>query len=435
MFVISQPNFEILDERFFTVFVRWFMLGIDHTPYQLPGLSFIVAPFVYMFGDNWFSWRFPIILFGMIFLYFYYKVIENISNKKIALLTTVILSLSPMIFVHSSLMLRDIPVMALGFMAIYLYLKQKYYFSALIIGLSALIKETAFFFVIFITLHYILTNREKIIMQVSSSLDKRCFGFIKTPLFTILILSASFLIPLTIYDNTINVLEYQTVKPELRTWDEDGKFMGMRFNITESNIELYKKPLNDFNYMNKIKDPFHHLQIFIFKGYYSNKEIEDKNENLKASFLPIAPTSTKTVFSYDSLYKQVHLINNIEYHQNTFSFLWDQSMINYSWWHVGFWSCIILIGYTTFQRIKNKIPISKNIIFIFCGLTFFAPYLIIEMIRDTYAYYMIYFLPIMALGLITMIYRIQNKNLRILVFAGFLLAIIINFIYSFPIKF
>ena len=42
MFVISHPNFEVLDEVFFTNFMRWFMLGIDHTPHQLPGLSFIV---------------------------------------------------------------------------------------------------------------------------------------------------------------------------------------------------------------------------------------------------------------------------------------------------------------------------------------------------------------------------------------------------------
>ena len=135
MFVISHPNFEVLDEIFFTNFMRWFMLGIDHSPYQLPGLSFIVSPFVYVFGDNWISWRFPIIIFGMVFLYFYYKVVEQIFTKKIALMTSVIMAFSPVIFVSSSLMLRDMPVMALGFFAMYLYLKKKYYFSALLIGL------------------------------------------------------------------------------------------------------------------------------------------------------------------------------------------------------------------------------------------------------------------------------------------------------------
>lgn len=140
------------------------MAGIDHTPYQLFGLSAIEYPFIVAFGDNWFSWRFPVIIFGMVFLYFNYKVIQHIKDKKTALLVTGILAFSPLVFVQSALLLRDIPVMALGFMAVYLYLKQKYYFSALVLGLSALIKETAIFFVAFIILHYVMTNRKKLLL-------------------------------------------------------------------------------------------------------------------------------------------------------------------------------------------------------------------------------------------------------------------------------
>jgi len=168
MFVISHPNFEILDEIFFTNFMRWFMLGIDHTPYQLPGLSFIVSPFVYVFGDNWASWRFPIVILGMVFLYFNYNVVEHISTKNTALIASIILAFSPVIFVSSSLMLRDMPVMALGFLSIYLYFRKKYYFAALLIGLSALIKETAIFFVLFIVIYHGVTHRYEFIIMVKN---------------------------------------------------------------------------------------------------------------------------------------------------------------------------------------------------------------------------------------------------------------------------
>jgi len=203
MFVISQPNFEMLDEVHFTNFMRWFMLGIDHTPYQLPGLSIIVSSFVYIFGDNWLSWRFPIVLCGMLFLYFYYKVVEHVSNKKIALLTTIILSFSPVIFVSSSLMLRDMPVMAAGFLSLYLYFKQKYYFSALLIGLSAIIKETAIFFMIFIALWHVFT-------YIKSRENKITFNSLKKPVIFLLIVSITFLTSLYIYENTVTVLEYTT---------------------------------------------------------------------------------------------------------------------------------------------------------------------------------------------------------------------------------
>jgi hypothetical protein len=76
--------------------------------------------------------------------------------------------------------------------------------------------------------------------------------------------------------------------------------------------------------------------------------------------------------------------------------------------------------------------ISKDIIFIISGFSFFVPYLIIDMVRDTFAYYMIYFLPVMAVGLVTIIYKIKNKMIRFFVFAGILLGIIGNFLYIFP---
>ncbi|MGY5144565.1 MAG: glycosyltransferase family 39 protein [Candidatus Nitrosopumilus sp. bin_32a] len=404
------------------------MLGIDHTPYQLPGLSFIVSPFVYVFGDNWASWRFPIVILGMVFLYFYYKVVEHISTKKIALITSIIMAFSPVIFVSSSLMLRDMPVMAIGFFSIYLYFKQKYYFAALFIGLSALIKETAIFFVIFIAIYHCLHNREEFVLAVKN-IQKHSFKFIKTPLISLLIMTTAFLIPLMIYDNTITVLEYSTRFPEYFTVNENFDPGVMRFDILRSTTEIYQKPVEQFNYVSQVTDPIHHLQVIFTKGYYTQQEVST-NEFI-ASFLPIS--SGKTVHNITYGYDKTYIDDEgIERHQKEYSTLWVQSIINYTWWHIGFWSCVVLIGYAIFQRVKNKIYVSKDVIFIISGFSFFIPYLIIDVLRDTFAYYMIYFLPIMGAGLTTIIYKIPNKTIRFLVFAAFLLAIIGNFLYIFP---
>ncbi len=428
LFVISHPNFEVLDEVFFTNFMRWFMLGIDHSPYQLPGLSFIVSPFVYVFGDNWASWRFPIVILGMVFLYFYYHVVKHISTKKIALISSVILAFSPVIFVSSSLMLRDMPVMALGFFAIYLYFKQKYYFAALLIGLSALIKETAVFFVIFIIIYHCLHRREELFSTIKN-IQKNNLRFIKIPLISLVIIISAFLIPLMIYDNTITVLEYPTRHPEYLAVNENFETGSMRFDIVMSTEEIFQKPVEQFNYVAQVTNPIHHLQVMFTKGYYQQQDVVT-NEFI-ASFLPI--TSGKTIhdmsYGYDKSYVDEE---GIERHQKEYSTLWIQSMINYSWWHIGFWSCVVLVGFATFQKVKNKMLISKDIIFIISGFSFFVPYLIIDMVRDTFAYYMIYFLPVMAVGLVTIIYKIKNKMIRFFVFTGILLGIIGNFLYIFP---
>ena len=428
MFVISNPNFEILDEVFFTNFMRWFMLGIDHTPYQLPGLSFIVSPFVYVFGDNWASWRFPVVILGMVFLYFYYKVVEHVSTKKTALMTSVIMAFSPVIFVSSSLMLRDMPVMALGFFSIYLYFKQKYYFASLLIGLSALIKETAIFFVMFIALYHVFTNREKILFDLKNT-HKSSLRLFKIPFFSLLIIALAFLVPLTIYDNTVYVLEYSTRHPEYFAVNENSEFGSIRFDVFRSTSEIYQKSIEEFNYVAQITNPVHHLDVMFAKGYYTQQDVAT-NEFI-ASFLPIESGKTIHQMKYGSDVVSVDE-DGIELHHKEFSTLWVQSMINYSWWHVGFWSCIILIGCAGLQRIKNKIPLSKDIIFIFSGFAFFIPYLIIDALRDTFAYYMIYFLPVMATGLIFLIYKIPQTTVRFFVFAAFLLAIIGNFLYVFP---
>lgn len=427
MFVISHPNFEVLDEVFFTNFMRWFMLGIDHTPYQLPGLSFIVSPFVYVFGDNWASWRFPIIILGMVFLYFYYHVVKHISTKKIALISSVILAFSPVIFVSSSLMLRDMPVMAMGFFAIYLYFKQKYYFAALIIGLSALIKETAIFFVIFIVIYHCLNlRRDGLTMK---NIQKQDLRFIKTPLISLIIIALAFLIPLAIYDNTVTVLEYTTRHPEYLAVNENFETGSMRFDIVTSTEEIFQKPVEQFDYIAQVTNPIHHLQVMFTKGYYQQQDVVT-NEFI-ASFLPIP--SGKTIHDVSYGYNKSYVDEEgIERHQKEYSTLWVQSMINYSWWHIGFWSCVVLVLFSIFQRVKNKIPISKEIIFIISGFSFFVPYLIIDIVRDTFAYYMIYFLPVMAVGLVSIIYKIKNNMIRFLVFTVILLGIIGNFLYIFP---
>ena len=168
MFIISKPSGEVLDEFFFVNFLRWFMIGIDHSPYLLNGLSVINSPFFYVFGDNWFSWRFPIVILGMVFVYFFYKVTEKAFGKDTAIIASMIVCLSPTIFTHSGLMLRDVPVMAFGFIGLYMYLKKRYYLAFMIIGLSIMIKETAILFAVFIVLHYVLANRQELMLSLHS---------------------------------------------------------------------------------------------------------------------------------------------------------------------------------------------------------------------------------------------------------------------------
>lgn len=436
LFVINQPIHEVIDEVHFTNFMRWFMLGIDQTPFQLPGLSIVVSPFVVLFGDNWFSWRFPIIVFGMIFLYFYYKVVEHIVDKKIALLSTIILSLSPMIFVHSSLMLRDIPIMALGFFSLYLFFKQKYYFTALVIGLAAIIKETAIFFMVFIVLWSVIkfisknnVNAKNIIAFIISNRNTR--QAIRKSVIFMAIVSGAFLIPLFVYENTVEVLEYTTKDPEFFVHIENIQ-TAMQFKITQTDSFILEKPINEFHHIDKVTDPFHHLNLIFTKGYYTAKT-PDGNEFV-ASFLPVKVDFEQISTIVGSKNGTMISPKDNELHLKQFENIWIQSMVNYSYWFVSFWGVAALIIYATYDKIKNQRTVSNQSLFLILGLVFFIPFLIIDMIRLTFAYYLIYYLPFMALGLVLLIHKIKYNRIRIVVLSSFLIAIFVNFAYYFPIK-
>ena len=127
-FVIAQPQFlQIWDESIFLEILRDFLKGEDHVPYQMPGINFFQGPATVIFGDNWFSWRVPSVIFGMLSLLVFYNVFREYTTEKNALLATAILSFDTIFFVHSSLFLRDVPLMFFGILSFYFYIKKKKY--------------------------------------------------------------------------------------------------------------------------------------------------------------------------------------------------------------------------------------------------------------------------------------------------------------------
>lgn len=438
MLVIGTPNFEQVDEVFFTNFLRWFMIGIDHSPNQLPGLSIITAPFYLMFGDNFLAWRLPVILLGLLFIFSYYKVVEHVLNRKMALLTSTILLFSPIIFVHSSLMLRDIPVMALGFSAIYLYFKQRYYCAAILIGLSALIKETAIFFFAFVVLHQLFSYAKQnklsykgFIITISSSIYSNKIIFRKPVIFFVIV-AGCFLVPLAIYDNTVNVLEYQTPLPELFINDEKTVVIG--FQVKSSQPDYFEKSIDDFNYFGMVKDPFNHLRLLFTNGYYKH-EPAFQNFNFAKSYLPLGGNIQAVVTEqFGDEWVTDSPNGDFVLHHKEFNSTWIQSVVNYSWWYLGFWSAVILLAHAGIQKIRKKADFSKSIMFLAVGFVFFVPYLILDYYKDLFSYYMIYFLPFMAVGLVISVYKglSNHTRLKTMIIIILLLGIIHNFRHYFP---
>lgn len=422
VFVIAQPqNLQIWDESIFLELVRNFLNGEDHTPYQLPGLNFFVGSTITIFGDYWFSWRIPSIIFGMLVLLVFYKILCNVTSERNALLATSILSFDTIFFVHSTLFLRDMPLIFFGLLAIFLYMKKQYYLSALPLGFAFLIKETAIFFLIFITIYHI-------------GLTKPWLGkikYIKTTIIFLGIVASTFLLPLWVYDTIYKPIIYDPVIPTYET--VDGKNIPInypRIKVMESRNYTIQEPVGF------ITNPIEHLEIFFSGGYitsdaYKVKNWDTRHTNFPWSWvlpLPLPKDANGLGWVNEKLIDETKegvftkgKIVGIEWRGDP----------NLSLWVIGFWGSLAFIFSSIVKKAWNK-----TTLFLVSGIaSMYLPYLLLSLTgRVMFPYYFLLTVPFVALGIVLLLDLIKNNNARMISKAVLLSGIMAWFVWFYPLK-
>lgn len=393
--VISQPPEQIGDESVFLTIFRLLQQGIDNTPYQLPGLSFLLMPAVEIFGDYWFSWRITSLTFGMLFLFVFYHTIKKITTDRNAILAVVIVSIDITIFVHSSLFLRDMPMLFFGTFAIYLFLIKKYYACAIVLGAAALIKETAIFFLVFLVAYQIITTKPWRNVRNVNIKQIMIFG---------LIMSGCFLIPLWIYDIVI----------EPKVYDQKYSY----YTRGETNI----------NQIGIVTNPIQHLQQYLFNGYLGSDSNYFKNQFLINTILPTeepydnvaVDTDSRTLRIYKEMYKDTTIIETS----------WVLGYSVYPIWVIAFWVTVSFVIYSiiTKRDLKQTAFVSLGVV------SMFVPYIFIAMSRPVHAYYFIYTIPFITIGVILALDAIKHDRIRIVSKISLLIFAAVLFAGSYPLK-
>lgn len=419
-FVIAQPQFlQIWDESIFIELMRDFLKGEDHVPYQLPGVNLFQGTATLIFGDNWFSWRVPSVIFGMLSLFVFYKVFCNYTNERNALLATTILSFDTIFFVHSTLFLRDIPLMFFGIFSFYLYIKKRYYLASLVLGFSFLIKETALFFLFLIMINHYVSFPKKIRM---TNLKK---GIIFSS-----ILISSFLIPLSVYDMIYQPIIYEpiVVTQEL----PDGREVPISYpklKVMESRGYVKQTPVGVIN------NPVEHLNVFFSKGYLSSEAYKIKNwetnpTNYPYSWvlpIPLPENANSLGWVKEDLFDETY--SGVLHVGKVFGIEWRGDP-NQPLWIIGFWSSVGLVAYGIIkQRDKTTLFLASGII------TMYVPYLILQFTgRVMFPYYFILTVPFLSFGVVLALDKIKNHTIRFVSKAVFLFIVIIWFVYFYPLK-
>lgn len=419
-FVISQPQFlQIWDESIFLELTRDFLEGEDHTPHQLPGIKFFVGAAITIFGDNWFSWRVPSVIFGMLTLLVFFKIVTRFTSDKKALLATTILSFDTIFFVHSSLFLRDIPLLFFGLFSFYLYQRKSYYLAAIVIGFSLLIKEIGILFLILIVIYHIWTRRPGFSI----------FSLRNTVIF-LAIIGASFLVPLWIYDVIYTPIIYDPVIPTDVL--PDGREVPISYPtvvlIESRGYELQEQVGN-------VTNPIEHLGVFFSEGYLSSQAYKVKNwETTHTNFpwswvLPLPPPENANGLGWVSAKKFDDTQEGKPNRGKILGIEWRGDP-NVPLWFFGFWSTIFVIGYELFRKEKNT-PV-----FLLAGIvSMYVPYLILAITgRVMFPYYFILTVPFISLGSILALGCIKNQFIRNSSYLIFLAIVVSWFVLHYPLK-
>ena len=441
-FVISQPqDWLVFDESLFSWASRTLLHGEDRTPYQMPGIHIIGAIAISIFGDNWFSLRTPVVIFGILTLLVFYAIAIRFTSKQNALLATTILSFDTIFFFHSQLFLRDVPMMFFGMMSFYLYLKKRYYLAAFCLGFGALIKETILFFLIMIAIYHITRKfhsiRRDILLGIISIKQIRPkFDSIKISVIFLLIVASSFLIPLWIYDVIITPIKYEPAIPVRH--NADGTENAIPYPLIlvyESRGKIIQ------NQTGIITNPIDHLELYFTKGLLSGA-YDAAKRNITNNYLPqywilpVPPASLESGRGGIGMgFKKAEPFDDVREgwpHKGEILGVDRLGYQNVALWPVAFWGSIIFVGYSVIKKTDRK-----NSLFIGTAiLSMFGPYLLIHIFngRVMLPYYFILTVPFVSLGIVLLFDKITNNKVRFFLKLALLSAVVAWFVWFFPVK-
>lgn len=160
-FVMSFPSDGgmIFDEVHYIGAARAILQGIAANAEHPPLTKLIIALSIKIFGDFWFAWRFPIVLFSLFVPYIIYKIALKLTDDKtLALYSAAFSCFDIILFIHGNIYMLEFPalVFALGF--VYFYLEKRYIISSVMISLGFLCNEKAMLVLLGIAIYHVSTN-------------------------------------------------------------------------------------------------------------------------------------------------------------------------------------------------------------------------------------------------------------------------------------
>ena len=143
---IPQDGGMVFDEVHYIKSVRAILEGVAANAEHPPLVKLIVAAFVKVFGDYWFSWRMPIIMMSVFIPVILYRIVMSLtSDRKKALFVAAFSCFDIILFIHGNIFMLEMPSLVLSLASAMYLIEKKYGKSAIMMGIACLCNEKAVF--------------------------------------------------------------------------------------------------------------------------------------------------------------------------------------------------------------------------------------------------------------------------------------------------
>jgi len=144
LFVMSTPNDGfIFDEAHYVPAaketVSFIAANAEHTPLS----KVVIGWSIQAFGDWWFAWRITPVLFSTLSVLLVYLIARQFLNKKHSLFSAAFIGLDMLFFVNGSIAILDAQAVCFALAGVWLLLKKRYAYSAIMFAIGVLSKETS----------------------------------------------------------------------------------------------------------------------------------------------------------------------------------------------------------------------------------------------------------------------------------------------------
>ena len=198
LLIISKPPALVFDEKLYIPEAKSFLAGSGLTLPEHPPLGkWLIAGGIAIFGDNPVGWRIPSVLFGVASIFLFYLICGRLVRKEatgdedgtkeaelrqrdawlnmrtlVPVFATFLFAFENLSFIQAQVAMLDVfsvTFMLLGFL---LYLRNKYLWCGVVMGLGMLCKATVLLAILALLVHWGFTRRHEISDEIRHVLSK-----------------------------------------------------------------------------------------------------------------------------------------------------------------------------------------------------------------------------------------------------------------------